>query len=113
MKFKLAIDDLVGVQVKGKCFGQDGKERAFSFILVCDRLSEQEMSQVLADKQQTFGQFFNVHARGWQGQDLVVGEDGNPAPYDTDALEALMSVRGMSQLCFASYLEQARAIAKN
>lgn len=113
MAFKLAIDNLVGVKIEGKSFAKDGAEKPFKFILVCERLTSEAMKQAISDKDETPAAFIEKHARDWQNQKLVQDEEGKPAPFGAEALAVLLSMQGMAQLCWHSYVQQVGATAKN
>lgn len=113
MAFKLAIDDVIGIKVEGKNQDKDGNDKPFKFVLVCERLDAEQMKNVVSDKDETAGAFFEKHARGWQNQKLVLDAEGNPAPFSVDALKVLMGVTGMAMLCWHAYLGQVQATAKN
>jgi hypothetical protein len=113
MAFKLAIDDKVGVRVEGKSRDKEGVEKPFSFILVCDRLTAEEMAKTVADKDETIFAFFEKVGHDWRKQTLVVDDDGKAAEFSVEALRVLMSMSGMAQLCWHSYIQQVAATAKN
>jgi len=113
MAYKLAIEDLVGVKIEGKTKAKDGSDKPFKFVLVCERYSNEQMKGLMADKDETAFAFFEKVARDWQGQKLVVDEEGNPAPFNVDALRLLLSISGMASLCWHSYVQQVAATAKN
>jgi hypothetical protein len=113
MAFKLAIDNLVGVKVEGKSRGGDGKEKSFSFVLVCERYTHEQMQETGSDKDETIFAFFEKVARDWRGQTLVLDDDDKPAAFSLEALRALMTVSGMGMLCWHSYVQQVQATAKN
>lgn len=113
MALKLAIADLVGVKVEGTYRNEDGNERTFKFTLVCDRLPQDELKDVIADPAGTAMDFFRKHAKDWKDQRFVLDGDGNPAPFSDMALELLMSISGMAARCWQAYLTQAVVTAKN
>lgn len=113
MAYKLAISDLIGVKVEGKNQDKDGSEKPFKFTLVCERKSAEQMKDVVSDKDETAFAFFEKNARDWQGQKLVLDEEGQPAPFNLDSLRVLMSISGMAMLCWQAYLTQVQANAKN
>jgi hypothetical protein len=112
MAYKLAIDDQIGVNIKGKVISRDGKEKDFKFVLVCDRLSQTDLAAISTDGKTTI-EFFMDRARDWQGQTLVLDQDDKPAAFSAEALSALMSMSGMGNLCWHAYLQQVQATAKN
>lgn len=113
MAYKLAIEDLVGVKVEGKNQAKDGSEKSFKFVLVCERYSNEQMKGALSDKDETAFAFLERVARDWQGQKLVLDDEGNPAPFNLETLRLLLSISGMAMLCWHAYLSQVQATAKN
>jgi hypothetical protein len=70
------------------------------------------MQAALNDGETTVS-FFEKHAKDWQGQQLVLDDEGKPAPFSFEALQLLLSMAGMANLCWHSYVQQVQAIAKN
>jgi hypothetical protein len=112
MAYKLAVDDKVGLKIKCTTVDKSGREKEFAFVLVCDRLDQDAVNTALADGNTTT-QFFEKHATDWQGQTLVLEENGTPAPFSADALRALLSISGLANVFWRAYLQQAGASAKN
>lgn len=113
MALKLAIADVIGVKVEGKTTQEDGSERPFKFVLVCDRLPHEQVKRHLEDKDGTTTEFFRRHAQGWKDQKLVVDGDGNPAAFSQEALDTLFTIAGMANTCWQAYLSQVVVTAKN
>lgn len=113
MAFKLAIADRIGVKVEGHTRDDNGAEKPFKFVLVCDRLTGDQVRDTLSDKDETTTAFFEKRAHEWRGQNLVLDEDGKPAPFSVEALRMLFTIGGMSAVCWQAYLTQVVATAKN
>ncbi len=113
MAYRLAISDKVGVKVEGSTVDEDGVEKRFRFVLVCDRLPQDRLRDLIADKSATSMDFFRDHAHGWRDQRLVLDADGNPAPFSLEALQCLFTISGLSAVCWQAYLSQVVATAKN
>ncbi len=113
MQYRLAISDKVGVRVEGATVDEDGLERRFKFTLVCDRLPQHQLRELIADKSATSMDFFRQHAHGWRDQRLVLDANGNPAEFSADALELLFTISGLAAVCWQAYLSQVVATAKN
>lgn len=113
MALKVVIAEKVGVKVKGVTVDAEGADLPFEFVLICDRLKSQELQAVKGDKAETIAQFFERHTSGWRGQNLVVGDDGQPAAFSVEALQALFTINSMDVVCWMAYLTQVGANAKN
>jgi hypothetical protein len=50
---------------------------------------------------------------GWKDQRLVLEEDGKPAEFCPEALEAMMSIGGMGVQILGAYLKEVGVKAKN
>ena len=78
--FKLAIENSVEVPVKFTL--KEGKvDKLFSFNLLCDRLDQDEIGTVLDENEHKVKAFMTRVTRGWDGQRLVLTEDGQPADF--------------------------------
>lgn len=113
MALKLAIANVIGVKVEGSTTQEDGSTKPFKFVLVCDRLTNDEIKDTLEDKDGTTTEFFEKHARDWKDQRLVTDEDGNAAPFSLEALRVLFTIGGMANTCWQAYLAQVVVAAKN
>jgi hypothetical protein len=113
MAFKLAISNIVAIKIDGRQRDKDGVDSDFSFFLMCDRLTTAEMQSHIQDNAESLPQFFEKIARNWRDQALVLNDDGSPAAYSVEALQALMSINGMPLLCWHSYTQQVGVLAKN
>lgn len=113
MDYKLMIADRIGVKVEGTTRDENGNEKSFKFVLVCDRLTGDQVRDTLSDKDETTTAFFEKHAHDWRGQNLVADVDGKPAAFSVDALRVLFTIGGMSAMCWQAYLTQVVATAKN
>jgi hypothetical protein len=113
MGFKLTVAEMIGVKVEGTLKDEGGNDKPFNFVLVCKRLSQDEMKATFADKDEPILAFFERNARDWHGQQLVLADDNKPAPYTADALRVLLSISGMGAVCWQAYVAQVSATAKN
>lgn len=111
-KFKIAVSNTVAVLVKATIADEGGKLVAHKFKLICERRGAEEMKEQLSGD-------FNVKTfmkevtTGWEDQRLVLNEDGKPAEFEADAIEALLDISGLAMVCFGAYGNQAAAQAKN
>lgn len=112
MAFKLAIANTVKVPVKFTLNNGD-KIAAFSFNVTCDRLDQAEIKSRLGDGDALISEFLADVITGWDGQKLVVEEDGTPAGFDAEALDMLLGTAGVSLVIFNAYLKECGAKVKN
>ena len=110
--YKLAIDDTVDVPVK---FTLKVKSVAklFGFTLTCDRLTQDEISARLEDKENKVKDFMLEVTTGWSGQRLVLDESGEPAAFSPEAMTALLNAPGVAMVCFNAYIKDCGAKEKN
>lgn len=113
MAYKLAISDLIGVKLEGTVQQESGEDKKYKFVLVCDRISQEEMKRVVSDPDGTAFAFFDEHAKDWRDQRLVLDEDDKPAPFSKEALKVLFGIAGMAAECWQAYRSQVMATAKN
>lgn len=111
-KYKVAVSDTVVVTVKASIADNGGKPVPHKFTLTCQRRGAAEM---LAEMEGGFNAkaFMKEVTTGWEGQRLVLNEDGSPAEFESDALDALLDISGMAMVCFAAYGNAASAQGKN
>lgn len=112
-KYKIVVSDTVAVQVKGALSDADGKPASFKFTLVCKRLNAEEFKSRMEGGESTTKDVMQEVTTGWNGQRLVLEEDGTPAEFCADALEALLDINGMANVCFVAYGKESGAHAKN
>lgn len=113
MARKLAISDKVLVPVTVVLSNTQGRKDTFKFNLVCDRLDTETLAARLTDTTvSTIGLLKEV-VTGWDGQKLVIEEDGTPASFSAEALEDLLSVAGVANLCTRAYVAEVTAKEKN
>lgn len=112
MGYKLIISNTVRVPIK-LTLNDAGKEKEFSFTLVCDRLDADEIQQRQQSGEALISDLVRGVTRGWEGQTLVVDEEGKPAEFDIAAFDVLLSVKNLSAVLYAAYLKECGAKAKN
>jgi hypothetical protein len=113
MQYKLGIGDFIGVQVEGEANDAQGAFKPFSFVLVCKRLTADQLSQRHEKGEETFLQLFTEIATDWRNQALVLNEDGTPAAFSAEALAVLFSIPGMPLQVYTAYLQQVAVRQKN
>ena len=112
MAYKLAIDNTVKVPVKFT-LNSAGKVASFSFSLTCDRLNQEEIRNRTQNGEGLVSEFLTGVIKGWQGQTLVVDEDGKPADFNADALDVMLSTAGVSIVIYTAYFKECGAKEKN
>lgn len=111
MARKLAIANIVKVPVKFT-LNNGGKIAQFAFNVTCDRLDQAEIKSRL-EGDAIISEFLSGVITGWDGQKLVVEEDGTPAEFDAESLDMMLSTAGVSPAIFNAYLKECGAKEKN
>jgi hypothetical protein len=112
MTYKLAVENTVKVPVKFK-LNNGGKVSSFAFSLMCERLTQSEITGKIEDKEEKIRDFVGNVAKGWSGQTLVVEEDGTPAEFNEDSLALMLDTAGVAHVIFNSYFKECGAKEKN
>jgi hypothetical protein len=112
MAYKLAVENTVKVPVKFN-LNNGGKISSFSFSLMCDRISQDEINAAVEDKESKAKDFIAKVAKSWLGQTLVLDDDGSPAPFCSESLDAMLDVIGVAGVIYLSYLKECGAKEKN
>ena len=113
MAYKIAVEDKVLVTVKGGLLGSaKGRDKPFDFTLLMDRLDQDEINKRQKSGEQV-ADFIVSLTHGWEGQNLVLNEDGKPADFSEEALRALLSIAGMHVKCYQCYLVDVGVQEKN
>ncbi|MDP3651048.1 MAG: hypothetical protein Q8R67_05125 [Rhodoferax sp.] len=108
--FTLAIDNVVEVPVKFTL--KAGKvNKPFAVTLLANRKTAEESEAEASGL--TISEFMLDNVTGWHGQTLVLGEDGKPAEFSREALQAMFRVGNVLALCWAAYLRECGAKEKN
>jgi hypothetical protein len=110
MAFKLVKRNKLRVPVKGTIAGEDGKPVNFSFVLLCDRLSQTEIDEAIKNKDETVKDFVQRVTNGWED---VLDANGDSIPFDEDNLAAVLDQAGLPAVCYHAYLKEVGATAKN
>lgn len=112
--FKLAIDNQVEVPVKFTL--KVGKlNKSFAFTLFGKRLTQDEITARMESCEFKFKDFLSGGevVSGWEGQRLVLNEDDTPADFGPEALDAMLSIPGVAQICYSAYTKESGAKEKN
>ena len=112
MAYKLVIDNKITTKVKGYYRDEKGVSRPFNFELSQDRVSQDELKEIVTDGGST-PDFIRRVTRGWKGQRLVLTEDDQPAEFCAEALDVLLSISGMATYCYQAYGAQVLVTEKN
>lgn len=112
MARKLAIANIVKVPVKFT-LNNGGKVSQFSFSVTCDRLDQDEIKSRLSDGESLIKEFLTGVITGWDGQKLVIEEDGTPADFDAESLDMLLGTAGVAMVIFNAYFKECGAKEKN
>ena len=112
MNFVLAVDDVVEVPVK-LSLKNKGVHRTFAFDLTCSRLAQDDINTRLEDKSGKVADFLKDVVTDWKGQKLVLTQDGTPAEFSSEALDAMLNVAGVATVCFSAYFKECGAKEKN
>jgi len=111
-KYKIAVSNTVPVVVKATIADEHGKLVNHKFTLTCERRDAEQMKDVVAGSFNA-RDFMKEVTTGWEGQRLVLEEDGSPAAFEPDALEALLNIGGLAMVAFIAYGKDSAAQAKN
>lgn len=113
MGYKVVIGNKINTKVKGFYKDASGVSRAFNFELVQDRMGQDELQEIIADKSETTAEFVKRVTSDWKGQRLVLTEDDKPAEFNPEALDVLLNIAGMANFCFQAYTSQVLVTEKN
>jgi hypothetical protein len=111
-QYKIVVSNTVRVPVAGSIADENGKPLNFKFTLICDRTDQQTMRDQFQGKDLVFSDFLKAVTKGWEGQRLVQNEDGTPAEFEPDALDALLNITGMGLVCYNAYAAENGAKGK-
>jgi hypothetical protein len=112
-QFTLAVEEVVEVPVKFTLKSK-GVEKLFSFPFFATRLSQDDITTMLADKDQKIKDFLPNVVTGWSGQSLVIdAATDKPADFGPEALDAMLNAPGVASVFFNSYMKEVGAKEKN
>lgn len=112
MALKLVISNKINTKVKGYYRDEKGVARPFNFELDQDRISQEELKELVTDGGST-PDFIRRVTHGWKGQRLVLEDNDQPAEFSAEALDMLLSVSGMATYCYQAYVAQVLVTEKN
>lgn len=114
MTVTLAIGNKLEVPVKFTL--KDGKlNKNYAFTLSALRKTSEEITQAFNANEFKFKETLESLdvIEDWQGQNLVLGEDGKPAPFSAEAFAAMLGVMGVASVVYSCYQKECGAKEKN
>lgn len=106
-KFQLAIGNRFEFPVHLN-IRDAGETKTFRFHVEANRLDAEAARRVLTGEGDEAGttvkDFLHANLTGWRGQRLVLDEDGAPAPFGPEALDALLSISGVAGVLYQNYV---------
>lgn len=110
--YTLVVEDTVTVPVKFET-NNAGKARRFDFNLICDRLPQDELTQIFDAGDVIIFDLMKRLTKGWENQTLVVDADKKPVAFNTESFEVMLSLGGIHMIMWNSYLKEVGAKTKN
>jgi hypothetical protein len=105
MKYRLIVADKIKLPIR-LTLNDNGKKAEHKFSLTAQRIAQDEVRALMADGEKTVRELLVEKISGWEGQRLVIGEDDEPAPFSSEALEVLLSLPGVDSIVFGTYLRE-------
>lgn len=104
-KFKLTIGSMLTLRVKG--FITDGpKPVAVEFKATAKRVDSERYRATFGKDSEVLGaDFLREVLTGWSDQKLVTDEDGQPADFCPEALDALLQIVGIEAYILRAYVD--------
>ena len=116
MAYRLKIADSIEFPVALKVRNGSAIEE-HKFHLTAERLSADQAADLFRSDtergDQTLREFLHERLQGWRGQKLVVDEADQPAAFDAQALDALLSLPGAAVVIYTDYLRELGASSGN
>lgn len=113
MARKLAISNKVLVPVTVILANAAGRNETFKFHLVCERQESEALRKSMTDEKLSAVDFLHEVVTGWDGQKLVLEDDGTPSPFSREALDDMLSIPGVAALISRAYVLEVTAKEKN
>lgn len=111
-KYIVVVSDTVPVPIVATIKDADGNPVTHKFSLTCKRLEANDIQSRLESGLDTRTIMQDV-TKGWSGQRLVNDPDTNTAAdFNPDALDALLNIPGMANVCFGAYGKESSAHTK-
>lgn len=112
MAYKLVVADVVKVPVKFT-LNDAGKVKKFDFSITCERLEAKVIRDRIQGGDALVSDFMRSVMKGWEGQSLVVDEEGKPADYNDDSRDVMLDTAGVASIFYAAYISECGAKEKN
>lgn len=110
MSLRLVVSNTIVVPVEGTFPDEQGRKSAFSFRLVCKRLTQDELKAALDAEKANVPEFLADVVQGWQ---YVMDGEGREIPFSPEGLKALLNMFvGMGGVCFSAYMDTCGAKGK-
>lgn len=112
--FTLAVEDTVEVPVKFTIKNSKGVAKLFAFSFLATRLSQDEVTTALEEKDGKTKDFMANIVTGWSGQRLILDAGTEePADFSPEALAAMLNAPGVATVFFNAYIKDCGAKEKN
>lgn len=108
----LAIGNTANVAVKFS-LKDGGINKPFSFNFTAKKYSQDEVTELLSEKDNKVTGFMRDVVTGWSGQRLVLDDNGEPSAFDAEALDMMLNVMGVANVMFGAYFKECAAKEKN
>ncbi len=102
--YTLAVEDTVEVPVKFT-LKAGTLNKLFAFTLIATRLPQDDINARLEDSDRKVKDLMAEVITGWQGQRLVLAENGEPAEFSAEALDVMLNVAGVAVGCFNAHFK--------
>lgn len=114
MPISIQIDPVVKFHVKGSIKDSKGVDQPFNFGLTCRRLTEEAISERMANFSGSITEFatqlLGDVINDWSD---VLGDDQQTVPYSLSAWQQLCRIPGLPVVALSAYRQEAGAKAKN
>lgn len=110
-KYRLGIAAIVSAAVSLQVANADGETETHEFTVTGTRYGNKEQAELFSTL--TPEAFLKKALTGWSGQTLVLEDDGKPAAFSAEALEAMFDIQGVGMVVFNSFVKASAATEKN
>ena len=109
---KLAIENTVKVPVNIN-LNNAGKTVNHNYSLIAARYDQDQVRAMIDDSERTVADVVKEVVTGWSGQKLVLDDVGTPAEFSEEALAIMLTVPGIANVIYQSWLAEIGAKTKN
>lgn len=107
-KYKLAIGDTIEFPIH-LTIRDAGEDKSFKFRLQARRIEADELRDQVTPGTEAGDKLVTDVLRGlitgWTSQRLVLDEEGQPADFSVEALDAMLSVSGVAPTIYGAYVK--------